>query len=85
MLPQIMAVRAPEQLYDTLKDASVNQLIGPIMADDIAIFLMKCQVEQVNLMPSDDVLREQVFMKKMTDESEKIFKKAKKEVWVERK
>ena len=85
MLPQIMVARTPDQLYEALKDAPVGQLVGPIMAEDVAIFLMKCQSEKIDLMPPDDVLREQAFMKKMSKESEKVFEKAQKEVWVERK
>ena len=85
MLPQIMVARAPDDLYDVLKDASINKLVGPISATDVAIFLMKCQTEQVDMMPPDDVLRQQAYMEKMTDESEKLFKKAKKEIWIEKK
>lgn len=80
---------APEQLPSELKDIlnkeKTKTVIGPIRTQEADVFFMKCAVEKKKILPEDENIKLQIENDKMEALSDKLLRKAKRFVVIERK
>lgn len=78
---------SPNQLPTELKEILLKQplktAIGPVRAQDLDIFFMKCATEEKNVLPSDEMIQAQIENEKMEALSDKMLKNAKRYAVVE--
>lgn len=76
--------RMPEDLKNVLLKAEKNKVVGPVDAQDLALYLMKCDEKTVSVLPSKEEIRMQILSDKMEKISAEVLSDFVKNAVVER-
>ncbi len=84
-MPEMLAIRIPEELKSLLINEPVGKLIGPVDMGPYAVFLMKCGVKTTSLLPDDETIKQQLFVQEMEKSADKILQKQKEKILIKKK
>ena len=81
---EMVVSRMPQDLVRILTPAKENAVVGPVDADGFVLYLMKCDIRQVDVLPSQEEVKMQIVSEKMEELSNKILKEFVEKAVVER-
>lgn len=75
----------PNELKEILSKGQLKTVIGPVKMQNADVFFMKCGIQTKQILPSDDMIKNQIENEKMELLSEKLLRNAKRYVVIEKK
>ena len=84
-MPEMLALRIPEDLKGLLQDKPIGELVGPVDMGPYAVFVMKCGVRTTSVLPDDETIKQQLIVQEMEKKSQELLVKEKKRALIKKK